>query len=182
MVVCTIGHSTLQASELVAVLKAHGVSQVADVRRFPASRRHPQFNGAGLARTLAAHGLGYSHFEALGGRREPRAGSRNGGWREAGFRGYADYMETTAFDDAMRRLLALAGRAPTSILCAEKDWRHCHRGLISDWLKAGGVEVMHLVDAQHAEPHPYTAPAVVADGRLSYPAPVPAQGALDLGG
>jgi uncharacterized protein (DUF488 family) len=181
VIVRSIGHSTLEAAALVETLQAHGVACVADVRRFPASRRHPQFNGAALARTLAAHGLRYAHFEALGGRREPQPHSRNLGWREAGFRGYADHMETPAFAAAMDRLLGLAAEAPTALLCAEKDWRHCHRGLVADWLKARGVEVLHIVDAQRAEPQPYTAAAVAADGTLTYPAPGAGQGALDLG-
>jgi uncharacterized protein (DUF488 family) len=175
----TVGHSTLDGTAFVEMLAAHGIAQLADVRRYPSSRRQPQFNAPVLARRLGDAGIGYAHLESLGGRREPKPDSRNGGWREAGFRGYADYMETPSFDDAMQGLLAFAEHAPTTILCAERDWRECHRGLMSDWLKLRHIEVLHIVDATRVEPHRYTEPASVTGGRLAYPAPT--QGLLDLG-
>ena len=167
----TIGHSTLAAAAFLAMLTAHRVELVADVRRFPASRRHPQFNREALAEMLASHGFAYLHFPELGGRREPKPDSPNTAWREAGFRGYADYMETAEFCQGIARLLEAAQARPTAIMCAEKAWRSCHRGLIADHLKASGIEVIHILEAAATEPHPWTAAARLIDGRLTYAAP-----------
>ena len=166
----TIGHSTLAADAFVAMLKAHRVETLADVRRFPASRRHPQFNREALAEILTNHGIAYLHFPELGGRREPKPDLPNTAWREAGFRGYADYMETAEFKRGVARLLEAAQSGATAIMCAEKSWRVCHRGLIADHLKASGIEVIHILDATDTEPHPWTAGARMIDGRLSYAA------------
>jgi len=166
----TIGHSTLAADGFVAMLKAHRVELLADVRRFPASRRHPQFNREALAEMLASHRIAYLHFPELGGRREPKPDSPNTAWREAGFRGYADYMETAEFNQGIARLLEAAQSKATAIMCAEKSWRVCHRGLIADHLKASGIEVIHILDATDTEPHPWTGAARMIDGRLSYTA------------
>jgi uncharacterized protein (DUF488 family) len=176
----TVGHSTLAAEDLAALLAPARIDLVADVRRFPVSRRHPQFNRDALAGTLARSGIGYLHLPGLGGRREPRADSRNTGWREAGFRGYADYMETDAFSAAMAALLAAAAGKRTALMCAEKDWRGCHRGLVSDYLKAHGFGVVHILDSGQTEPHPYTRPARIRNGKLSYAAEMPSQSVLDL--
>ena len=166
----TIGHSTLAADAFVIMLTAHRIQLLADVRRFPASRRHPQFNREALAEILASQGIAYLHFPELGGRREPKPDSPNNGWREAGFRGYADYMETADFKQGVTRLLATAQVRATAIMCAEKSWGNCHRGLIADHLKASGIEVFHILDAADTEPHPWTAAARLIDGRLSYAA------------
>ena len=166
----TIGHSTLAADAFVAMLTAHRIELLADVRRFPASRRHPQFNREALAEMLVSHGIAYQHFPELGGRREPRPGSSNTAWREAGFRGYADYMGSVDFDLGIARLLEAANSKATAIVCAEKSWRSCHRGLIADHLKASGIEVIHILDTVATEPHPWTAAARMIDGRLSYAA------------
>ncbi len=176
----TVGHSALAAEDFVALLAPAYVGLVADVRRFPVSRRHPQFNRDALAATLARSGIEYLHLPGLGGRREPLAESRNTGWREAGFRGYADYMETDAFAAAMARLLAAAAGKRTVLMCAEKDWRGCHRGLLSDHLKVRGFDVVHILDAGKTEPHPYTKAARVRSGKLSYAAEIPSQARLDL--
>jgi uncharacterized protein (DUF488 family) len=176
----SIGHSTLSAEALLALLVAHRIDRVADVRRFPASRRHPQFDREALAQSLQASGIGYLHFPELGGRREPRPDSPNNGWRDAGFRGYADYMADAAFGDGVARLMDYADDGRCAMLCAEKDWRNCHRGLIADCLKLQGTEVAHIVDAAHVELHPFTEPARVRDGRLCYTADAPEQGRLDL--
>jgi uncharacterized protein (DUF488 family) len=169
MNVWTIGHSTRSAGDFVDLLKTHDVRLVIDVRRFPASRRHPQFNSSDLAETLANDGIDYLHLEELGGRRAPTRDSPNTAWRIAGFRGYADYMGTPAFQAGLDRLMALAASRRAAIMCAEASWRSCHRALISDALKARGWEVVHIVDA-HTEPHPFTAVARVANGRLTYTA------------
>jgi uncharacterized protein (DUF488 family) len=166
----TIGHSTLSADALVARLTAHRVELLADVRRFPASRRHPQFNREALAEMLASHGIAYLRFPELGGRREPKPDSPNTAWREAGFRGYADCMKTAEFNQGIARLLEAAKSRATAIMCAEKSWRVCHRGLIADHLKASGIEVIHTLDATDTEPHPWTAAARMIDGRLCYAA------------
>lgn len=166
----TIGHSVLAADAFLSMLSSHRVELLADVRRFPASRRHPQFNREALAELLAGHGIAYLHFAELGGRREPKPDSRNTAWRETGFRGYADYMETAEFNRGIARLLDAARARATAIMCAEKSWRSCHRGLIADHLKASGIEVIHILDAAATEPHPWTAAARMIDGRLSYAA------------
>jgi uncharacterized protein (DUF488 family) len=168
--ILTIGHSTLAADGFVAMLTAHRIELLADVRRFPVSRRHPQFNREALAVMLASQGIAYLHFSELGGRREPKPDSTNTAWREAGFRGYADYMETVEFNLGIARLLKAARSRTTAIMCAEKSWRVCHRGLIADHLKASGIEVIHILDATSIEPHPWTAAARMIDGRLSYAA------------
>jgi uncharacterized protein (DUF488 family) len=176
----TIGHSTLPAAAFIALLQTHGIGLLADVRRLPSSRRHPQFNRESLTESLAAAGIDYLHFPELGGRREPRPDSANTGWREAGFRGYADYMQTAEFQAGIARLLEAASPQRCAIMCAEKAWQNCHRGLMADALKASGVEVIHIVDRLHDERHPYTQPARIVDGLLSYAAAIPAQSRLDL--
>jgi uncharacterized protein (DUF488 family) len=164
----TIGHSTLAADVFLTMLTAHHVELLADVRRFPSSRRHPQFNRDALAEMLASHNIAYLHFPELGGRRAPKPDSPNAAWSEAGFRGYADYMQTQAFKLGIARLLTAARETPTAIMCAEKSWRSCHRGLISDHLKASGMEVVHILDGTATETHPWTPAARLTDGRLSY--------------
>ena len=170
-VIYTIGHSTRGLAELVGLLTVHGVAQVVDVRRYPASRRYPQFARAALAAGLAAHGLGYRHEPDLGGRRSPRRDSANTAWRSAGFRGYADYMATDAFQAALGRLIAAARAAPTAILCAEAlPWR-CHRHLIADALVARGDAVAHVLGRGGPRPHELSPHAELAPGgALRYPA------------
>jgi uncharacterized protein (DUF488 family) len=166
--VWTIGHSTRTLGEFIAVLQAHGIRLLADVRLLPASKRYPHFNSDTLASALAGNEIAYEHFRDLGGRRRPRPDSRNTAWRNDAFRGYADHMETPQFAAAIARLLAAAAAQPTAIMCAEAVWWRCHRGLVSDYLKARGIEVLHIVDAKKADPHPWTSAATFADGRLSY--------------
>ncbi|HWQ37191.1 MAG TPA: DUF488 domain-containing protein [Burkholderiales bacterium] len=179
MIVWTIGHSTRRIEDFVALLAAHEIRLLIDVRRFPASRRHPQFHGEALAARLAENAIDYRHISGLGGRRNPRPDSPNTAWRERGFRGYADYMDSGAFQSALADLLAAASARPAAIMCAEARWRRCHRGLIADALKSLGWKVVHIVDAIGTEEHPYTAAARVIGGRLTY-APAPVQQDLDL--
>lgn len=167
----TIGHSILAADVFLTMLTAHRVELLADVRRFPASRRHPQFNRDALADLLTSHGIAYLHFAELGGRREPKPDSPNTAWREAGFRGYADYMETAEFKQGIARLFEAAQTKATAIMCAEKSWRSCHRALISDHLKASGMEIVHILDTDTTESHPWTPAARLIHGRLTYAAP-----------
>lgn len=164
----TIGHSTRSIDKFIAALSAHGVNLVADVRLLPGSKRYPHFNNDALEQSLGAHGIGYEHFRDLGGRRKARPDSHNRAWRNDAFRGYADYMETPAFAEAIARLLALASEQHVAIMCAEAVWWRCHRGLVSDFVKARGVEVIHIIDAKTTEPHPWTSAAHVIDGQLSY--------------
>jgi uncharacterized protein (DUF488 family) len=163
----TVGHSTHPIDVFLGILGREGIRAVADVRRFPASRKHPQFNRPPLARSLALAGIDYQGFTELGGRRTPRPDSRNRAWRNAGFQGYADYMESQAFAAGIQRLLRLARGTPTAIMCAEALWWRCHRALIADCLKSGGLTVIHL-NVEGSEEHPYTSAAQIVGGRLSY--------------
>jgi uncharacterized protein (DUF488 family) len=163
----TVGHSNVALDVLVNRLLAHQIALVADVRRFPASRRHPQFGQAALSAALGEAGIGYLHLADLGGRRQPKPESRNSAWRNDAFRGYADYMETPAFVAGIERLLREARQRRTAIMCAELLWWQCHRALIADYLKAANHIVLHITAAGIAE-HPYTSAATIVDGRLSY--------------
>ena len=165
----TIGHSTRTLDALLALLRAHGIERVMDVRRFPRSRRHPHVNADALARDLPAAGLAYRHLPGLGGFRRPRKDSRNTGWRNASFRGYADYMETEEFAGHLATLLDEARAGRTAIMCAEAvPWR-CHRSLISDALLARGVEVRHILGEAPAAAHALTAGARIEGTRVIYP-------------
>jgi len=155
----------------VALLGEHGIGQLVDVRTIPRSRHNPQFNRETLTDALAGAGVVYAYMPGLGGLRRPRADSTNTGWRNAGFRGYADYMETTEFEQNLAALIELAGRHATAIMCAEAvPWR-CHRSLIADALTARDVHVTHVLGPGAAREHVLT-PWARADGaRLSYAAP-----------
>lgn len=164
----TIGHSTLPIAPFLDHLSTHGITALANVRRFPASRRHPQFNRDQLAQTLERAGMTYAWFEDLGGRRTPRPDSPHTGWRNASFRGYADYLDTTAAHAALDRLLTVGRESRVAIMCAEALWWRCHRSLIADVLTAAGHSVLHIGGDGRAVPHRYTAAAQIVDGRLSY--------------
>jgi uncharacterized protein (DUF488 family) len=169
-VIYSIGHSTRPLAELLALLRAHGVRQVVDVRRYPASRRHPQFARDALAAALAAAGIGYRHEPDLGGRRAARLDSPNTAWRNPGFRGYADHMASAAFAAALARLIGVAHERPTAMLCAEAvPWR-CHRRLIADALVARGEAVGHILGAGPVQRHVLSPHAVRGPrGELRYP-------------
>lgn len=149
----TAGHSTRTAAELLELLGAAGVERLVDIRRFPGSRRHPQFGQEALAASLASAGIDYRHEPDLGGRRTPRPDSPHTAWRVAAFRGYADHMDTPEFAAALARLEEAAAERPTVILCAEALPQRCHRRLIADALLARGHEVVHLLAPGRAEPH-----------------------------
>jgi uncharacterized protein (DUF488 family) len=169
MRIWTIGHSTREIDGLISLLKENEIKLLVDVRAFPSSKRYPQFNKDVLAESLNAHGIRYEHFPELGGKRKPKPDSRNTAWRNASFRGYADYMETEEFQKGIERLLDVAAEAgPTVIMCAEAVWWRCHRSLISDFLTARSVEVRHILGANKVEPHPYTSAARIVNGELSY--------------
>jgi uncharacterized protein (DUF488 family) len=166
--VWTVGHSTLPIEEFIPLLTGNGIGVLADVRRFPGSRRHPQFGADALGAALSRAGVRYEAFPELGGRRDPRPDSVNLAWRNASFRGYADYMETAAFRGAIGRLLAMADAQRVAVMCAEAVWWRCHRGLIADYLKAAGHEVMHIGTNGATTPHPYTSAAHIVNGHLAY--------------
>jgi uncharacterized protein (DUF488 family) len=164
----TVGHSTRPTEEFVEALRFVEIKVLADVRSFPGSRRYPQFNKEQLKTSLEADGIEYQHFPELGGRRRGRPDSPNVAWRNDSFRGYADYMETVDFREGMARLLDVAREHRTAIMCAEAVWWRCHRSLISDYLKAKGVEVTHIMAPGKSEAHPFTSAARIVDGELSY--------------
>ena len=168
--VYTVGHSTRPLDEFLALLGRHGIGTIADVRRFPESRRHPHFGRTPLAEALAAAGVGYVWLPDLGGRRAVRPDSPHVAWRNDAFRGYADHMESAAFSAGIARLLDLAEQRPTAILCAEAvPWR-CHRQLIADALVARGIEVRHVTGPGAPAAHRLTAFARRAGDRLVYDA------------
>ncbi len=169
-VIYTIGHSTRSADEFLALLQAHGVTQLADVRSFPMSRRHPQFNKDALAPFLASHGIVYRHMPALGGRRRPLPDSSNSGWKHASFRGYADYMGTEPFELAVDELERFAASGQTSVMCAEAVWWRCHRRLLADALLARGIPVLHIVSTAAPKPHELSEFARVSGRHVTYPA------------
>jgi len=169
-VIWTVGHSNRPIPELIGLLTDQSISVLADVRRFPGSKRQPQSAKDSLESSLREAGVGYRHFEALGGRRSRiREDSPNTGWRSESFNAYADHMQTAEFQTALAELMALADSSPVAILCAEAvPWR-CHRQLISDALVAHGWEVRHIMGAGRIQLHRVTAFAKVSEGQVTYP-------------
>ena len=169
--VLAIGHSTRPIEELVELLRSCGVATLADVRTIPRSRRNPQFSSDALARTLPAAGIRYVHLARLGGLRHARPDSPNGAWRNASFRGYADYMMSGEFEEGLVELRTLARDGPVAVMCAEAvPWR-CHRSLLADALLARGVIVEHIVGKGRTRPHRLTPFAELRGRRVTYPAP-----------
>jgi uncharacterized protein (DUF488 family) len=169
-VIFTVGHSTRSLDDLVEILRAHGVERLVDVRTIPRSRHNPQFNRETLSKALHNRHLSYRHMKALGGLRHARPDSINTGWRNASFRGFADYMQTPSFKEALERFLRLAEQKPTALMCAEAvPWR-CHRSLIADALTARGYEVRDIMSATSARPHVLMAMARIHGQQVTYPA------------
>jgi uncharacterized protein (DUF488 family) len=167
--VLTVGHSTRPIDEFLALLRGHGVTRLVDVRTVPKSRHNPQFGKEALTASLLGAGIGYTHEAALGGLRKARADSPNAGWRNLSFRGYADYMQTPAFADALERLIGLAGRERVAIMCAEAvPWR-CHRSLVADALLACGVAACEMASPTRLTPHRLTPFAKVEGTTVTYP-------------
>lgn len=164
----TVGHSTRSEDEFKEILLAHEIETLVDVRSFPGSRRYPHFNKLELSRSLESIGLVYLHLPALGGRRRVLPNSKNTAWQNSSFRAYADHMESEEFEKGIETLLELAQTKRTTVMCAESLWWRCHRSLIADFLKANGVEVIHILSAVKVETHPYTSAARIVEGRLSY--------------
>lgn len=171
LTIYTIGHSTHSLDELATVLRKYGVEQLVDIRTVPRSRTNPQFNTDVIGDSLAPYGIAYVHMRALGGLRKPRPDSPNGAWENASFRGYADYMQSQAFEKALERLEKLARKETTAIMCAEAvPWR-CHRSLVGDALVARGVNVLHVMSASKAIEHQITRFAHVEGTEVTYPEP-----------
>ena len=169
MTVYSIGHSTRPLDEFLGLLRAHGVTHLVDARTVPRSRRNPQYNREALPEALRPAGIGYAHVPGLGGLRRPRRDSVNTAWRNAGFRGYADYMQTPEFAESLEALIALAAREHVAVMCAEAvPWR-CHRSLIADALTVRQVSVEHILDGGR-QGHRLTPWARVDGVRLTYPA------------
>jgi uncharacterized protein (DUF488 family) len=168
LTIWTIGHSTRPFEEFVAMLHSFKIEEVADIRSFPGSRKFPQFNKEVLQITLPENKIKYIHLKNLGGRRKVTPDSKNTGWRNIAFRGYADYMETGAFKDGINELVTIALKQRTAYMCSEAVWWRCHRSMVSDYLKIQGWKVMHIMGIGKAEEHSYTAPARIANGELNY--------------
>lgn len=175
--ILTVGHSTHDLDAFLALLRGQYVRALADVRRHPGSRRLPHFNAGPLGEALANAGIEYAAFgDELGGRRRPVSGSPNRGWRVAQFQGYADHMTTPEFAAGLTRLETLAKSRRTAYMCAEGDWRRCHRRLVSDALLIRGWRVLHLLRDGGLEEHELTPFALVEDERISYPSAQPRLG------
>jgi len=171
--ILTVGHSTHPIDEFLELLAAHGVEQLIDVRTIPKSRRNPQYNTDALAKTLEKAHIRYKHMPGLGGLRHTRKDSVNTAWRNASFRGYADYMQTPEFEASLRQLIDQAAGHRTVIMCAEAvPWR-CHRSLIGDALLARGIEVLDIMNTKPAKAHTLTSFARVEGERVTYPGLLP---------
>lgn len=166
--VWTIGHSTRAADEFRAVLAAYDIELVVDVRRFPGSRRLPQFGKDALRRDLERHGISYCWLPSLGGRRRPDPDSINVAWRHESFRAYADHLATEEFAEGLFELLMLASGLRTAVMCSELLWWRCHRRLIADVLVSLGIQTIHIRDERVAVPHRLAPPARLSRGVLSY--------------
>lgn len=175
-VVFTVGHSTRSLDEFVELLRHYGINLLVDVRTIPRSRHNPQFNKETLGAFLRNRRIGYQHMKELGGLRHSRPDSPNAGWRNASFRGFADYMQTPEFAKAVEKLIVLAGKKTTAIMCAEAvPWR-CHRSLIADALLVRDISVREIISITSLKSHELTAMARIEGTRISYPAPVEVEG------
>lgn len=171
----TVGHSTLPIGDFVHLLQTYGIEYLVDIRTVPRSRHNPQFNSDALATALGGASIGYTHMAALGGLRHPKKDSVNGGWRNNGFRGYADYMQTPEFAQALDELIWGAAKGRTAIMCAEAvPWR-CHRSLVADALLVKGIPAVEILSAKSWRCHKLTSFAHVNGNEITYP---PLQGSL----
>ncbi len=169
----TIGHSTRALEELIALLRAHRVRRVIDIRTIPRSRRNPQYNRETLGPTLRSRKIGYVHLKDLGGLRRTKADSKNTGWHNASFRGYADYMQTPEFEAGLKRAIRLSAVKPSALMCAEAvPWR-CHRSLVADALAARKFPVKHIMSPRSTNKHKLTSFARVRGKRVTYPSDKP---------
>lgn len=167
----TIGHSTRPTKEFLALLVECRIETIADVRSFPGSRKYPQYGKEALAATLSENGIDYRWFQILGGRRRSLPDSPNIAWRNTSFRGYADYMSTSAFAEGLDELVEMARLSRTALMCAEAVWWRCHRSMVADALCVRGIKVLHIMGPHQHVAHPMTSPARIEDGRLTYTLP-----------
>ena len=167
-IIYTIGHSTRTQEEFITILKSFKIELLIDISSYPGSRRYPHFSKENLQKVLPENEIRYQHFPELGGRRKVSKDSKNIAWKNDAFRGYADYMETGEFKKGISRLEDLALQFRTAYMCSEAVWWRCHRSLVSDFLKWKGWKVMHIMGENKSEEHPYTSPAKIVDGQLSY--------------
>lgn len=168
-IVFTIGHSTRTLAEFIHLLQIHAVTRVVDVRTVPRSRHNPQFNKDSLALALEKAGLGYVHLPGLGGLRHAKRDSLNVGWRNASFRGFADYMQTPEFDRSFEELIRLSNRDRIALMCAEAvPWR-CHRSLIADALLVRGIRAEDIMSPTRRQFHSLTSFAKVCGTTITYP-------------
>ena len=167
--VFTVGHSTLPIDDFVALLRAYGIETIADIRTVPRSRRNPQFNADALPEALTRHGVEYVGLPGLGGLRKTSKDSPNKGWRNDSFRGYADYMQTPAFTEALDELIGLSRHRRVAIMCAEAvPWR-CHRSLVADALEVRGIPAVEILSKTSHRRHQLTPFAQVHGTNLTYP-------------
>jgi uncharacterized protein (DUF488 family) len=171
LVIYTIGHSTRTIEEFVAILLANGVELLVDVRTIPKSRHNPQFNSDALAESLKSSGIDYVHMAALGGLRHAKKDSVNQGWKNASFRGFADYMQTDEFGEGLLKLIEIAEKRKTAIMCAEAVPWKCHRSLIGDALVVRGITVMDIMSRTSVKPHTITPWVEVKGTMITYPEP-----------
>lgn len=164
----TIGHSTRSIDEFLAMLQSFDIGIVADIRRLPGSRKFPQFDQDNLTESLEENGIQYVYLAGLGGRRKVSKDSKNLRWNNPSFRGYADYMETEAFELAVKEMEKLALKAPAAMMCSEAVWWRCHRSMVADYMKAEGWMVLHIMATGKTQEHKYTSPARIVDGKVSY--------------
>lgn len=167
-IIWTIGHSTRTEEEFLSLLKSFKIVQLIDVRRFPGSRKFPHFNKEHLESVIPENNIRYVHLENLGGRRKIHPDSKNTVWRHPSFQGYADYMETREFEQAIEVLKKLALERPSAIMCSEAVWWRCHRSMIADRLKEENWQVLHILGKNQEQEHPYTKPAKIKNGKLTY--------------
>lgn len=167
-IIYTIGHSTRSLEEFLVLLQSFDMKVLADIRRLPGSRKFPHFDQDELKKSLAENGIEYVYIEDLGGRRKPEANSKNTAWRNKSFQAYADYMESETFKNAAELLKKHALQNPTAMMCSEAVWWRCHRAMVSDYLKAQGWTVLHIMSEAKATEHPYTSPANVHGNSVSY--------------
>ncbi|HTO14256.1 MAG TPA: DUF488 domain-containing protein [Edaphocola sp.] len=164
----TIGHSTHPIEEFIEILQAFHIEMVVDIRRFPGSRKFPQFDKEYLEMILAENLIGYYYMKELGGRRKVNKNSHNVNWRNDSFRAYADYMETEAFEKGILKLEDIAKLNRVAYMCSEAVWWRCHRSMVSDCLKARAWQVFHIMSKNKLQEHPYTAAARVENDKVFY--------------
>lgn len=167
-IIYTIGHSTRLIEEFIHLLQLSKIEIVVDIRRFPGSRKFPQYNPENLRAALENNHIQYTAIEKLGGRRKISPNSKNTIWRHPSFQGYADYMETPEFIEGINELMKIASVKTAAIMCSEAVWWRCHRSMDADYLKSKGWKVLHIIGESQPKEHPYTAPAHIRDGELTY--------------